>query len=327
MMKTYYTIGEVAKITGATIKTIRYYDEINLLPASHISPNGYRYYNHEDIWQLELILFLRYLGFKIQDIKGMLHHELPVSTSIQWQIEAVQQQLEHLQQIQLILIQASQQGDQGTQLSYLHDIAEMLNKSQKQRENFIASKMQDVIVDQHLPEDWREQFLAAYIGFVPKEENLTAAQLAAWAEIKAMLNDPSFGHEIRKKLNPLWQAVQNQQIEASRWGRQYKQITDKILAFIEGEKNEKDPDMQAAVLEYVSLFQNQSSPLKPDKQLKAFLQNAEAMSSARLQKWWELVLTLNPSLTPYVHLQNMIKHTAEWLVDHPDYFTARGVSL
>lgn len=324
-MNTYYSIGEVSKITGATVKTIRYYDEINLLPASHTSPNGYRYYSHEDIWQLELILFLRYLGFKVKDIKGMLHHELPVSTSIQWQIEAVQQQLEHLQRVQDILTHANQQGDPHTQLHYLHDLAEVLNKGQKQREHFIASKMQNAIVEERLPEDWRELFLVTYIGFVPKEEDLTATQLAAWTNIQTLLNDPSFTQEIREKLGPFWQAVQDQNLEASPWGSQYNQITDNILALIKAGKKETDPEMQEAVLEYVSLFQNTGSSPLLDR-LMMFLQTAEKMTSARLQEWWELVLTLNPSLNPYAQLQSMIKSTAEWLIDHPDALKRRGVS-
>lgn len=59
MMEGYYAIREVSQRTGATIKTIRYYDEIGPLLASKVTSVGYRYYTQENISRLELILFLR----------------------------------------------------------------------------------------------------------------------------------------------------------------------------------------------------------------------------------------------------------------------------
>jgi len=200
-MDNYYSIGEVAKLTGATIKTIRYYDDIHLLPASHTSPAGYRYYTQEDIWQLELILLLRYLGFKVQDIKQMLHNEIPVSTSISWQLEMIEHQMSHLGQIREILAQASRQNDTNAQLNYLHDIAEIIHKSTKQRQDLIASTLHASFIEPDVPEDWKEQMLTAYIGFVPEEQHLSETQLSAWSQINALLQDASFAEEIRRSLS------------------------------------------------------------------------------------------------------------------------------
>lgn len=319
-MEKYYSIGDVSKLTGATVKTIRYYDEIGLLPASKISSAGYRYYLQDDIWQLELILFLRYLGFKISEIKQILHNERPASVLIQWQIEAIQHQVDHLERIKQILIQANEQKHQHTPLAYLQDIAAIMAKNDRQRQEFIAEKLQDAFVDQYLPDDWRQQMLEAYIGFVPQQQDLTERQLDAWSKINALLDNPSFVQEIRQKLNPFWQAVQEQQLEASPWGIKYKQITDTIIGLIEKGETESSLSMQKAAIDYVSLFLNTDTPIELDT-LQLFLSNAESMTSDRLKEWWDLILVLNPSLEPYARSQQMIKDTIEWLVSHPEHLS------
>ena len=53
-----YTIGVFAKKTGVTIRTLRFYDEKNLLRPSYISESGRRYYKDEDISTLQKILGL-----------------------------------------------------------------------------------------------------------------------------------------------------------------------------------------------------------------------------------------------------------------------------
>jgi hypothetical protein len=63
-----YPIGQVAKIIGAKVRMIRYYNEIGLVkPKSH-TEGGNRLYSTADIWRLELTATLRYLDFGIEEI-------------------------------------------------------------------------------------------------------------------------------------------------------------------------------------------------------------------------------------------------------------------
>lgn len=65
-------INELVKLSGVTARTLRYYDEIELLKPSKIWGNGYRYYSQEDIDRLQQILFYRELDFKLEEIKILL---------------------------------------------------------------------------------------------------------------------------------------------------------------------------------------------------------------------------------------------------------------
>lgn len=66
-------IGEFSKIAKTTIKTLRYYDEIDLLKPAFVDDNGYRYYNIEQLNDLIFIIELRNLDFSIENIKIVLN--------------------------------------------------------------------------------------------------------------------------------------------------------------------------------------------------------------------------------------------------------------
>lgn len=68
-----YKIGEFSKITNLTVKTLRYYDEQNILtPSFRNEENGYRFYNTADFKKAERIKLLRNLEFSISEMKDML---------------------------------------------------------------------------------------------------------------------------------------------------------------------------------------------------------------------------------------------------------------
>ena len=65
-----YKIGEFSKLVNVPVKTLRYYDEINLFKPHEIDLfSGYRYYSDEQINDLEVILSLKEVGFSLEEIK------------------------------------------------------------------------------------------------------------------------------------------------------------------------------------------------------------------------------------------------------------------
>lgn len=64
-----YRIGQFSKISGLTVKALRYYDQENILqPTFRNEDNQYRYYNEEDLKKSQLIKSLRSLDFSIMEI-------------------------------------------------------------------------------------------------------------------------------------------------------------------------------------------------------------------------------------------------------------------
>jgi len=66
------TTGDLARATGQTVRTIRFYEEQGLLHPTSVSERGRRRYDGEALERLRLILDLRELGLSLQDIGGLL---------------------------------------------------------------------------------------------------------------------------------------------------------------------------------------------------------------------------------------------------------------
>lgn len=68
-MKGYYSIGEISKATGLSANTLRYYDNIGLLKASHIDENtGYRHYDYTAFWRIEVIKIFKMLDVPLDSL-------------------------------------------------------------------------------------------------------------------------------------------------------------------------------------------------------------------------------------------------------------------
>ena len=68
-MNTKFSIGQMAKLHNISIKTLRYYDKIDLFKPIEIRDSGYRYYSHEQFEQLNTIKYLKFLGISLREIK------------------------------------------------------------------------------------------------------------------------------------------------------------------------------------------------------------------------------------------------------------------
>ena len=66
------SISQVAKLTGVSIRTLQYYDEIGLLKPSQLTAAGYRMYDDDALQTLQQILFFKELGFPLKEIKEIL---------------------------------------------------------------------------------------------------------------------------------------------------------------------------------------------------------------------------------------------------------------
>lgn len=68
-------VGDLAKQTGVSVRTLHYYDEIGLLSPSHRTEAGYRLYGEDDIIRWQQIVSLRQIGFFLEQIWECLEQE------------------------------------------------------------------------------------------------------------------------------------------------------------------------------------------------------------------------------------------------------------
>src|ERR1700690_1634694 len=67
-----YTVKQLSRLAGVSVRTLHYYDEIGLLKPDAIRPNGYRQYGDQALLRLQQILFYRELDLGLEAIKAML---------------------------------------------------------------------------------------------------------------------------------------------------------------------------------------------------------------------------------------------------------------
>jgi DNA-binding transcriptional MerR regulator len=101
-----FQIGDLSARTGVPTKTIRYYEEIGLLPPAQRDDNRYRLYDRKDAEQLRFIRSARALDFSLQEIAQILaardRHEPPchhVMDLIQSHIEEIELRIRELEQL------------------------------------------------------------------------------------------------------------------------------------------------------------------------------------------------------------------------------------
>ena len=70
-----YTVKQLARLSGVSVRTLHHYDEIGLLKPSFVGENRYRYYGREELLRLQDILFHRELGVPLQEIAELLARE------------------------------------------------------------------------------------------------------------------------------------------------------------------------------------------------------------------------------------------------------------
>ena len=67
-----YTVKQLARLSGVSVRTLHHYDEIGLLKPAFLGENRYRYYGREELLRLQDILFHRELGVPLQEIGRLL---------------------------------------------------------------------------------------------------------------------------------------------------------------------------------------------------------------------------------------------------------------
>lgn len=101
--KGYYSSGEFMRMAHITKKTIRYYDEQNILKPSYIDPDSRsRFYTDADFARLQQILLLKYLGFSLADIKEMTINQsdaLFMEESLKLQLKLVEERIDQLHNV------------------------------------------------------------------------------------------------------------------------------------------------------------------------------------------------------------------------------------
>jgi len=95
-------IQQVSKQMGISVRTLRYYDQIDLLPSTSKTEGGHRLYTEEDLKKLQQIRFLKDMGFMLDDIRQLLYkQDWSWASALKSQLTYVQKEQERLRSMEL----------------------------------------------------------------------------------------------------------------------------------------------------------------------------------------------------------------------------------
>ncbi|HEX4202646.1 MAG TPA: MerR family transcriptional regulator [Ktedonobacteraceae bacterium] len=292
----FYTIGAVAKLTGVPIKTIRYYTDINLLPATHRTQARFRLYSTEAIWQLQLIRVLRQLAFSLEEIRAIIGGNLSVSTAIDWQLDAVAHQIHQLQRVQEVLQQAKETRHQPEQsIQTLYELGLALSENVAERSHFVTEKLHALVEQANLPEEWRHHLLDHFTWQSPA--TFTTKQIAAWTEVVHILNDPAFTEEALHLNSPTLHQSTSQMNIAEYNQQALILIQQAQSAALKGEPLESE-SVQTLLRNWIRLIAASTQQAMTPAFLHELSVQLSTSSSERMQRFWTLMALLSGREAP-----------------------------
>lgn len=106
------TVSQVSRISGVSVRTLRYYDSIGLLKPAAVSESGYRLYDDNALIRLRSIMFFRELGFSLGEIKEIvLKDDFDAQKALSGQIKLLEKQKERTERLIALARSISEKGN------------------------------------------------------------------------------------------------------------------------------------------------------------------------------------------------------------------------
>ncbi|MFG1822780.1 MerR family transcriptional regulator [Microbispora bryophytorum] len=187
---TLYSIGELARRTGLTVKAIRFYSDCGIVPPTGRSPAGHRLYDIDAAARLELVRTLRDLGIDLPTIRKVLDRELSLAQVAAAHAEALATQIRVLRLRRAVATAVARRGSTPEEMDLMHRLARLSDDERRRLiDGFLDAAFGGLDADltgirrtmtPELPDD-------------PEDE-----QVEAWIELAELAADPEFGALMRR---------------------------------------------------------------------------------------------------------------------------------
>ncbi|MER5694385.1 helix-turn-helix domain-containing protein [Streptomyces mirabilis] len=187
------TIGELARATGLTVRTIRYWSDEGALPPVARSAGGYRLYDAASVARLELIRTLRELGLGLDAVRKVLAGETTVAEVAAAHVAALDAQISSLKVTRAVLSSVARRGSTAEEMTLMNTLARLSAAERKRiMDEFVEELFHGLdSVDPAIQERMRSTAVD-----LPQEP--TPEQVDAWVELAEMVQDPEFRAQMRE---------------------------------------------------------------------------------------------------------------------------------
>ncbi|MGW1160286.1 MerR family transcriptional regulator [Streptomyces sp. NPDC002513] len=183
---TLYSIGELARRTGLTVKTIRFYSDCGIVTPADRTPAGYRLYGPDAVARLAFVRTLRELGLGLDAIRRVADQELTLSEVAAEHAAALNVQISVLRLRRAVLTTAARREPTPEEMERMHQLATL---SEAGRRRLIDDFLDVIFEGRH----GHSGHAAVRRSMTPElPDNPTEEQVAAWMELAELSQDPGF---------------------------------------------------------------------------------------------------------------------------------------
>lgn len=222
-------VGELARRTGLTVRTLHHYDEIGLLRPSTHTEAGYRLYTPADVARLQQVLSLRQLGFSLEEIRECLHARryLPMEiirlhiTRLRDQIEMQRGLCQRLEAL-AVHYEAAEKVPTEDLLRTIEGMTKMESYYTPEQLEYLARRREEVGEErmQQAPQDWARLQAEVKAAYERGADPTSPEVLELARRWNGLIEEFTGGDPgIRESLGRLW-AEQGDQI-AAQHGQDY----------------------------------------------------------------------------------------------------------
>jgi len=290
-MNELYTIGELARRTGLTVKAIRFYSDRGLVPPTDRSPAGYRRYDVAAVARLDLVRSLRELGLDLGTIRRILDREIALSEVATAHAEALAVQIQTLRLRRAILTTVAERGSTPEELNLMHRLARL---SEAERQHLLDDFLDSAFGPDPLFAGIRRTLTAEL------PDNPTSEQLEAWVELAELSQQPDFRATVRQL------AADHKPVDLrpNLVARIREKVRPALVAGIEPSSPEARPIVAAVVAEYLATV----GPV-PDETVRL----SELLQTAN-DSLWARYLELLAVINEWDPLESLAP-TYEWTIE------------
>ncbi|MFF5108123.1 MerR family transcriptional regulator [Streptosporangium sp. NPDC000509] len=189
------TIGQLADCTGLSVRTIRFWSDIDVIPPTRRSAGGFRLYDMEAVARLDLVRTLRELGLDLDTVQKVLTRQCTVADVARAHMRAVDTQIRSLRLRRAVLRSITQQERTTEEMVLMHRLIR-LSAQERQRmiDDFVDRTFDGI--DPQAP----GAHIAASMRQVPAElpDDPTPEQVETWLELAELLGDAGFQERARQ---------------------------------------------------------------------------------------------------------------------------------
>jgi DNA-binding transcriptional MerR regulator len=300
-------IGELAQRTGLSVKTVRYYSDLGLVPESARTHAGHRRYDAASALRLDFVRTLRELGLDLATIRRVLDREADLRRVAARHAEAIDAQIRVLRVQRAVLRALSRREPTPNEVDRMNRIAQATaDERRRVITEFLDSIFAGIPVDPQF--EAMQRSAAADLPEEPTEE-----QIDAWIELAELVRDPQFRALLRRMGEQSF-GTGPEPVHKPALGQQTDELVGRhagaaLAAGIDPASPAAAPVLDELLAATAALNERTDDP----EYRQALLASLELSTDPRPERYWQLIAVLKgwpqwPAKTPmYAWLRDALR--------------------